>query len=312
MSGCTIAAPQWWPVPPYIPPVVNYPLTVTKTGTGTGTVTAPPSLNCGATCTASYAQGAAVTLTASTTAGATFTGWSGACSGAATTCNVTMSTAQNVTANFNPAADAIPPPNPSAAAISAPTAGPTSVSYTATWSAVTDQPCNCPVPTYLWDVNNGDWTGFLNPGGTVSTLTVNFTVPYDASGLSVLAHFGLSARDATGNQNTAGHTWTDFTIPAAPAGQLTANWIAPTQNTDNSALTVGSGSADLASYRIYYGAGGGNPCPSGSFVAASGSVLTATITGLASGTSYTASIVAVNTSGTASACSPTATGVAHP
>src|SRR5262245_50990996 len=82
--------------------VVNAPaLTVTRSGSGTGTVTSNPGgINCGNTCTATYALNSSVTLTAAATGGSTFTGWSGGgCSGTGS-CTVTMSGATTVTANF--------------------------------------------------------------------------------------------------------------------------------------------------------------------------------------------------------------------
>lgn len=79
----------------------SYTVTVAKTGTGTGGVTASSgSLSCGTTCSASYDYGTMLTLTATATAGSTFSGWGGACSGASTTCAVTVSAATAVTANF--------------------------------------------------------------------------------------------------------------------------------------------------------------------------------------------------------------------
>jgi len=76
-------------------------LTVTKSGTGAGTVSSSPSgISCGSTCSASYTSGTSVTLTATPTGSSTFTGWSGACSGSSTTCTVSMSAAQSVTASF--------------------------------------------------------------------------------------------------------------------------------------------------------------------------------------------------------------------
>ena len=77
-------------------------LTVSKSGTGAGTVTANTGgLNCGSTCSATYASGTSVTLTAAAATGSTFAGWSGACSGTAATCTVSMSQARSVTAAFN-------------------------------------------------------------------------------------------------------------------------------------------------------------------------------------------------------------------
>ncbi len=75
-------------------------LTVTKTGAGTGTVTSSPAgINCGSTCTASFADGSAVILTATADAGKAFAGWSGACTGTGP-CQVTMSANQSVSASF--------------------------------------------------------------------------------------------------------------------------------------------------------------------------------------------------------------------
>ena len=76
-------------------------LTVTKAGAGTGTVTSKPAgISCGATCSAAFTPGATVVLTAAAQANSTFTGWSGACSGSATTCTVSMSASLSVTATF--------------------------------------------------------------------------------------------------------------------------------------------------------------------------------------------------------------------
>ncbi len=82
--------------------VNSYLLTVTPAGTGTGTVTSSPAgINCGADCTESYLFNTPVTLTAAAnTTTSNFTGWSGGgCSGTST-CSVTMSQAQTVTAMF--------------------------------------------------------------------------------------------------------------------------------------------------------------------------------------------------------------------
>lgn len=79
----------------------NPTLTVTKTGTGTGTVTSSPAgINCGSTCTASYALNTKVTLTAKPAKGGAFKGWSGACAGTSTKCTVTMSSSKSVGAAF--------------------------------------------------------------------------------------------------------------------------------------------------------------------------------------------------------------------
>lgn len=77
-------------------------LTVTRAGAGAGTVTSVPAgIACAPDCDEDLAYGTAVTLTAAAD-GATsrFAGWGGACSGAATTCSVSMTEARGVTATF--------------------------------------------------------------------------------------------------------------------------------------------------------------------------------------------------------------------
>ena len=82
-------------------------LTVTKTGSGTGTVTdASGLINCGSTCSGEVTRtttNPVVTLTAAAGTQSVFGGWSGGgCTGTATTCQVTLSAAATVTAQFNP------------------------------------------------------------------------------------------------------------------------------------------------------------------------------------------------------------------
>jgi hypothetical protein len=81
----------------------TYTLTAQVSGTGSGTITGA-GLKCassgGAGCSSPQANGATVTVTATPAAGSTFTGWSGACSGAGTSCKVAMTAAKSVTATF--------------------------------------------------------------------------------------------------------------------------------------------------------------------------------------------------------------------
>lgn len=84
---------------------LTFTLTVTKAGTGSGTVTSSPSgINCGTTCSASFARGTVVTLTATAASGSTFTGWSGCDSTSGNQCTVTMNASRTVTANFSTSA----------------------------------------------------------------------------------------------------------------------------------------------------------------------------------------------------------------
>ena len=77
----------------------QYTLSVTKSGTGSGTVTAT-GINCGTDCSEPYNSGTTVTLTAAASSNSTFTGWSGGCTGTASTCSVSMTAAKTVTATF--------------------------------------------------------------------------------------------------------------------------------------------------------------------------------------------------------------------
>ena len=85
-------------------PPPNYVLSVATSGSGTITSN-PAGIDCGSSCSASFVSGTAVTLSAVTATGNTFSGWGGACSGAANTCTVDMTTARSVTASFA----AVPP-----------------------------------------------------------------------------------------------------------------------------------------------------------------------------------------------------------
>jgi len=73
-------------------------LTISKAGTGQGSITGQ-GINCGRDCTEQYDENTSVILIATPNADSTFTGWRGACSGTST-CQITMTQAQNVTAIF--------------------------------------------------------------------------------------------------------------------------------------------------------------------------------------------------------------------
>ncbi len=88
-----------------VQPPATYLLSVARSGTGSGSVSSSPSgIQCGSDCSETYAASTAVLLTATPAAGSSFTGWSGACSGTASSCTVNMTSALSVTANFTAAA----------------------------------------------------------------------------------------------------------------------------------------------------------------------------------------------------------------
>ncbi len=80
-------------------------VSVAKAGTGGGNVdSADKRISCGNKCVAPYSAGTATTLTAKANSGSTFAGWSGACTGTALTCTVTVNGANTATATFTTAA----------------------------------------------------------------------------------------------------------------------------------------------------------------------------------------------------------------
>lgn len=78
-------------------------LTVNVAGDGTGTVTFDSAAGDSAEGATEHDKGTVVTLVATATGGSTFVGWSGDCTGLATTCQVTMDSDKDVSANFDPA-----------------------------------------------------------------------------------------------------------------------------------------------------------------------------------------------------------------
>jgi hypothetical protein len=80
-------------------PGVAFTLSVSTLGTGVGTVTGS-GLSCPGVCDKAFPSGSAVTLTAAAGGVDVFTGWTGACSGTATTCTVTLGAAMSVGATF--------------------------------------------------------------------------------------------------------------------------------------------------------------------------------------------------------------------
>ena len=82
----------------------SYTLSLSKKNYKYGTVTSSPAgLSCGTTCSSAngtFSTGTAVKLTAKAVSRRRFVGWSGACTGTATTCTVTMNAEKSVTASF--------------------------------------------------------------------------------------------------------------------------------------------------------------------------------------------------------------------
>ena len=77
----------------------TFTLSVSRT-TGGSVTSFPAGVTCGTTCAATYDAGTNVLLLATADAGATFAGWSGACWGSSTLCQVTLDAAKTVSARF--------------------------------------------------------------------------------------------------------------------------------------------------------------------------------------------------------------------
>jgi hypothetical protein len=96
VSADTSVTATFGPVPQ------TFNLTTVRVGSGSGTVTSSDGkINCGATCSASYADNSSVTLTATAARNSVFSGWSGGgCSGTGA-CTLTIHANTNVSATFN-------------------------------------------------------------------------------------------------------------------------------------------------------------------------------------------------------------------
>ena len=76
--------------------IPSYTLSISNAGTGSGSVSSNPTGP-------SFSAGTQVALTATPNANSTFSGWSGACSGTAITCQLTMSSNVTAIATFSAA-----------------------------------------------------------------------------------------------------------------------------------------------------------------------------------------------------------------
>jgi len=100
ISACGGGGSAASPAPPTAPSPQVFSLIVSISGNGLVT-SSPGGINCGNSCDGSFSAGSQVTLQATAATGYLFTGWTGACSGSATTCTVTMNQDQSVSAVFS-------------------------------------------------------------------------------------------------------------------------------------------------------------------------------------------------------------------
>jgi outer membrane protein OmpA-like peptidoglycan-associated protein len=110
-------------------------------------VSNPSGINCGGSCQYSYSTGSTITLTAVPDQGQEFTGWSGDCSGTATTCTVTLTAIRFTTARFS-AASAPQAQAPVSTPVSPPVSAPTVTETPTPTPTVTPSPApTAPVVT---------------------------------------------------------------------------------------------------------------------------------------------------------------------
>jgi hypothetical protein len=209
----------------------SFAVTVVRAGTGSGTVTSTPSgINCGSSCSAKFATGAAVVLSATPGANSTFGGWSGCDIVVGTQCTVAATATRTVTATFQPTADTTPP----TVTITSPTSNPT---FTAGGSSLT-------LGGTASDgigVTQVTWVNSRGGNGTASgttTWTVNGILLQ--VGTNVLT---VTARDAAGNTAMDALTVTlnDTTTPTVTITSPTSN---PTYTAGGSSLTLGGTASD--------------------------------------------------------------------
>jgi len=190
-----------------IPPVTH---DVAATVVGSGTITSGPSgINCGSDCSETYAAGTVVTLTATPASGQQFLGWGGACSGTATTCDVTVNQAISVTATFQATMTTTPPTT------TPPTTTPVSPPPT--------PPASAKAPTITLTLTPSVSTV---PGGSVLTVKLDLRNlgPVDAIGVVVCAPIpdGFSLISAPGGKLSGGNVcWKVGTLVEGATPTLT-------------------------------------------------------------------------------------------
>ena len=230
----------------------TFAMQVSKAGANAaqGSVTSSPAgISCGATCDAPFASGAAVTLTASAPAGTTFGGWSGACTGTAATCSVTMSQVRAVTATFNPSQQALTvttdrgTTTASGSVAASPTATglpcstPTTAG-TATRACTANYAFNASVTltaTPAAGSSFGGWSGACT--GTATTCTVTMSAVRNVTATFTLAPQTLTVTTSRGITAGAG------TVSSSPAGMSCATPTAAGVSAANCSANFSNGTS---------------------------------------------------------------------
>ena len=240
-------------------------LTVSQAGAGTGTVTSNPAgISCGATCSASFANGTLVSLTAAPAAGSTFNGWSGGCAGTGP-CTLTMNAATAVTATFMQQSFALTVSNAGAGSGTV-TSSPAGISCSATCS--TSFTTGTVVTLTAAPAAGSTFTGWSGGGCTgTASCTVTMTAATSITAAFMQQSFALAvsksgAGGGTVTSSPAGincgttcstsfTTGTLVNLTAAPAaGSTFAGWSGGCAGTGPCSLTMNAATADTATFAL--------------------------------------------------------------
>jgi N-acetylmuramoyl-L-alanine amidase len=240
-------------------PTSNVALTVSKSGTGGGTVTSSPTgINCGATCSSSFASGTSVVLTAQPSSGSSFSGWSGCATSSGQTCTVQMSAARTVGATFSANQATC-----TSFSVSPFDLAPSSAAGSQVLS-VTGSPTNCVGGSWTTS-STGDWltaspasgsgaSGSVviqwtaNPNNSPRSGTVSFgngnnvTVTQGAASSTCTA-WALSADSTVAGVNSSALTVTVFGFPSGCSGGMwtatsNASWLSLSQSSGGGASST--------------------------------------------------------------------------
>ncbi len=249
-------------------------LTLSKSGGGSGSVTSTPAgINCGATCTHVFADGASVSLTPSASAGSVFAGWSGACSGTGA-CTVTMTTAQTVTATFNQSPTQTLTVSKVGSGTGSVSSNPAGISCGASCTANFAQGATVTL-TAAPDGGStfAGWSGACSGTGSCSvtmdaakTVTASFTNPNAAPATLAAAKPANAPTDATRNKGQSNVLMLAFTLNPSQATQL--------QSITLQASGSGNDSLDLTAVKLIRDANANGQIDSGETPIATGTFST--------------------------------------
>ena len=192
------------------PPPTTYSLTVASP-TGGSITSSDSAISCGSTCVElSIPTGTSITLTEAPATGYAFASWGGACAGTATTCPLTISGNDSVSASFTSVAP--PPPGTPPTLFSISAGSITSSSAIITWTtdiSATDQ------------VEYGLTTAYGNTSAENTTLVTSHTQTLTGLSPNTLYHYAVISSDGAGDASTSNDL--SFTTAAAPTTPAPVN-----------------------------------------------------------------------------------------